>query len=406
MKEKILYISYNGLLEPILDSQAIPYMRGLNAALGIEFVLFTFEKKKNLLEYGPQRIKQRKEDLRKNGIKWVWARYHKSPHFLAKLIDLTSGFIATFILLFVYKISSIHARSAIAGVMAIIPAKFMRKKFLFDMRASLSDEAIGLGLARDGSLKHSLLNIVEKILLESSDGIVVLTKKHYGYLGNRFIMKKRPKAVEVIPCCVDLDKFRLIPRDKAANKEERKFTFMYLGKFGSLYLIEELLDYFIVYKKLFPNSQILFVTQDDSTYVYNACKEKRINFDDIRVYKPKFEEIPDLISQADCGIFFINPKRKFASFPIKLGEFLSCGVPVVINSGIGDTQELVEKYRVGVVVKDFSVDSYRHTSGLLQDLIKEGNALRYRCRKAAERELSLDIGVARYRKIYNALDLI
>lgn len=404
-KEKILYISYNGLLEPILDSQAIPYMRELNKYAGIEFVLLTFEKRGDLLQYRSQGIRKRKEDLQKIGIKWIWVNYHKKPHLLTKPLDLFIGFIITLALLFVYKINCIHVRGAIAGIMGIIPAKIMHKKFLFDMRASLADEAIGTGLIKEASPKHLLLTMLEKFLIKSSDGIVVLTKKHYDCLRRRFNMLKEAGAIEIIPCCVDLDRFKLFPRNRPIKKEDKKFTFMYLGKFGSLYLTDELLDYFIAYKELMPHSEILFLTQTDSAYVYNICSKKKLNFDDVRVYKPRFEEIPSLISQVDCGIFFINPKRKFGSSPIKLGEFLGCGVPVVINSGIGDTEELVEKYRVGVVVKSFSVDSYISAASILQGLTKEGDVLRYRCRRAAETELSLGMGVCRYRRIYNAIGL-
>jgi glycosyltransferase involved in cell wall biosynthesis len=117
--------------------------------------------------------------------------------------------------------------------------------------------------------------------------------------------------------------------------------------------------------------------------------------------RPSFEELPLLLRCASAGIFFINPYKKFASSPIKLGEFLACGRPVIINSGIGDTEELVTENKVGVVVKNFSREEYSKRIGELLELLKEGNSLEKRCRTTAERYLSLAMGAGRYLNIYN-----
>ena len=48
---KALYISYNAITEPIVQSQVIPYLRELSKK-GIKFYLLTFEKKKLKRMYG------------------------------------------------------------------------------------------------------------------------------------------------------------------------------------------------------------------------------------------------------------------------------------------------------------------------------------------------------------------
>ena len=404
MNGAVLYVSYNGLLEPILDSQAIPYMRRLNAESGVKFILFTFEKKKDIVELGPQRIRQKKEQLRAVGIEWAWAIYHKKPHILAKLMDLACGCATVVFLLCTRKISGIHVRTAIAGIISVLPGKFARKKILFDMRASLSDEAIGVRLVKEGGFKHFLLKVVEKYLVLFSDAIIVLTNKHYNHLFGGLLSGK-PKKVEIIPCCVDLDRFKIIARDNDADRigDKKGLKFMYLGKIGPLYFIDEMIDCFNILREDFPDSRIMFATQEKPQNILGICFNKGLDAKYVDIRKPDFSEIPNLIADSDCGIFFINPKKKFASFPIKLGEFLSCGIPVLINSGIGDTQELVEKYRVGVVVKGFSRDFYKNASLQFRELIAGSEDLSDRCRMAAQRELSLEMGVDRYAKIYKLL---
>ncbi|MFH1189231.1 MAG: glycosyltransferase, partial [Candidatus Omnitrophota bacterium] len=107
---------------------------------------------------------------------------------------------------------------------------------------------------------------------------------------------------------------------------------------------------------------------------------------------------------ADAGIFFINPYKKIGSSPIKMGEFLASGVPVVINPGVGDTEELVAECGVGVVVRAFDSGCYEDAVGKLLGLIGEKGALRGRCLDSARKHLSVEMGAARYSKIYEILD--
>jgi len=41
---RVLYISYDGALEPLGQSQIIAYLKGLSLSSGTEFTLITFEK--------------------------------------------------------------------------------------------------------------------------------------------------------------------------------------------------------------------------------------------------------------------------------------------------------------------------------------------------------------------------
>jgi len=114
--------------------------------------------------------------------------------------------------------------------------------------------------------------------------------------------------------------------------------------------------------------------------------------------------MPYYIKLADVGIFFIKPcfSKRFSS-PTKLAEYLACGLPLVINSGIGDTGEMVSDNRIGVVIKDFSEKQYLDKTRELLDLMKEGKVLSKRCRLTSEKYLSLDMGVERYHNVYKEL---
>jgi glycosyltransferase involved in cell wall biosynthesis len=59
-------------------------------------------------------------------------------------------------------------------------------------------------------------------------------------------------------------------------------------------------------------------------------------------------EVPAYLNAADVSILLRekNLVNRVAS-PIKFGEYLCCGLPVIMTPGIGDTEEIIEKYGIG-----------------------------------------------------------
>ena len=114
--------------------------------------------------------------------------------------------------------------------------------------------------------------------------------------------------------------------------------------------------------------------------------------------------VAPLLAQARSSIMFIKPVEcKVGSSPTKFGESLAAGVPVIVNSGIGDTEEIIRRNRVGVVVDDLSEIGYEKAAEELMGLLGEGEALRRRCVSVAERSFSLDLGIARYAGVYERI---
>jgi glycosyltransferase involved in cell wall biosynthesis len=98
---------------------------------------------------------------------------------------------------------------------------------------------------------------------------------------------------------------------------------------------------------------------------------------------------------------FIKPVySKIASSPTKFAEALACGLPVVINSGIGDTGQILQENKVGVVIPDFTPACYLESVRELLSLIQEDKGLSARCRQTAQQYLSLEQGVESYREVY------
>lgn len=389
----ILFVAYHAASLPIMDSQGLPYMKGL-ADKGAKFSLLTYETSDSLA--------QSAACLKNYGFdnNWVYLTYHKKPRFLATLLDIVGGIVVTFSLLKKNKVNLVHARGVIPGIISFFPAKFLKIGFFFDSRGLLADKYVGGGLIRHNGLNYWLLRIGEGILLKGADYFTVETDNHAKIIAGSY--KALVRKMMVIPSCVDLEKFNYSPDAKEADLNN-KFDLVYLGKIGTWYLIDEMFSFFKRLSNRLPNARFVFITQDRKEDVYLYAERAGVQTDKVAVLKADRRDIPALLAKSHAGIYFINNYKRYNSSPIKYAEYLACGLPVVINSGIGDTQDITESARVGVVVGEKTDKEYSRAVDAFISLIREGEPLRARCRNTAAKYFSLRDGIERYWQIYRRL---
>ena len=386
----VLFIAYHAASYPIMESQGFAYIRSLSKQ-GTNYSILTFEKKNTVAE-----SRQRITDLGEP-VKWRYLLYHSKPRFLATSLDIIYGMFFALSMARKGKIAIIHARGFIPALIGFLPARLCKAKFFFDTRGLLADKYVGGGLLSPRSATYRLMRMGEEYLLKKSDYFTVETNKHAQIL--RSSKNGLSEKMEVIPCCVDIKKFYR-PFESDNSNANKKFNLTYLGKVGTWYLLGEMLDFFNVVSGLIPNACFTFMTHDEPESIYSLAKDKGIDASKIAVRALKMQEIPDSLKESQAGIFFINPYKRYNSSPIKFGEYLASGMPVIINSGIGDCDDIVLREKVGVVVSDFSSGVYEKAIKELNGLLSEGEALRERCRSTAEKYFSLEMGIEKYRNIY------
>ena len=115
------------------------------------------------------------------------------------------------------------------------------------------------------------------------------------------------------------------------------------------------------------------------------------------------EELSDHLSKISIGCFFANDNFSIkASLPTKIGELLSCGIPVLCNDINADVKEMVEKNRVGMICDLKSSSTRKKIRTNLMELIQDKD-LKSRCINLAENNFSLDKGIRQYKDIYERL---
>ena len=190
LRPSALYICYMSVREPLIQTQVLPYLRALSDSYQI--VLLSFETTEEDDTGWTER-------LGAQGIHWEHLRYHKG---LPKtMYDIANGARTVRRLHRKWNFRLLHARSHVPMLMATLART--GAKLLFDIRGFFPEEYVDMGLWPAGGALYRGTKVVEKRLLAAADGFVVLTTPAKEAL---FAEESRP--VEVIPCCVDLERFR------------------------------------------------------------------------------------------------------------------------------------------------------------------------------------------------------
>ena len=83
-KCRVLYLSYDGLTDPLGQSQILAYTSRINKEKGIEYDIISFDKPENFEKNG-NRVR---EILKNTSIQWHSLKYHKSPPIISTVYDL------------------------------------------------------------------------------------------------------------------------------------------------------------------------------------------------------------------------------------------------------------------------------------------------------------------------------
>lgn len=402
---RVLYITYDGLTDPLGRSQVLPYLAGL-AERGHRITILSCEK--------PERMDKDGEQIRKlcanAGIGWHPLTYHKKPPILSSVLDALALQRAAIKLQRECRFEIVHCRSYIPGRAGLALKARFGARFLFDMRGFWPDEKVeGKNWNRRNPLYAAVyryFKLLESRLLRGADHIVSLTEAGKEQLLTRPELASKDVPITIIPCCVDFAHFPLATSDARAAARQRlgiaedALVLAYLGSLGGNYLLTEMLDFFRIYASGKSSARFLFVTQDNAEVIHQAAATCGVDSGQLTIRPASREEVPLMLAAADLGVAFKQPSFSAkACSPTKMGEMLAVGLPIVANAGVGDVDTIVEDTGCGVAIEEFTDKSYATTIDRLHKL--EGTAKQRR--DSALRWFDVEMGITRYAALYDEL---
>ena len=277
---------------------------------------------------------------------------------------------------------------AIAGGYAYIIARLLRLKlmvFCFEPHSLYMKE---FGIWSEKSLKYKILSKIEYLQATKADYVTGPT------IHTIQLLKDWQSTAELfrVPISVDTEKFRFSESDRQRIRQQYsipddRYLMMYLGKFGGIYYNEKIVAQFC--KRLIDFDPRIFIFNispnpvEEVRAAYLAAGLQESDF--LALNKIPYDEIEGYISACDMGMIAIPPleSQKYRT-PVKIGNYLACGIPFVLNRGIADDDIMAEQENVGVVFESLEAKDFEGPLTTLKALMEEDKtSLRERCRAAA-----------------------
>jgi glycosyltransferase involved in cell wall biosynthesis len=247
---------------------------------------------------------------------------------------------------------------------------------------------------------------MERRVLKASDGVVTLTERIWPLIKNWEGLRHRQPAHEVIPCCTDLELFKFNAGERERRRAELKlkdqFVLVYSGSIGGWYLTAEMADLFSELLKTRPDAHFLWLTLGPRELIDKLMRERGVRSGQYSVRAASSVDVPSYLSASDAGIAFYKPGfSKLATSPVKVTEYLACGLPFIINAGIGDSDALVKDERAGALVQEFTAEEYARAASSITCLLSDVEETRRRLRETARKLFDVrGVGLARYARLY------
>ena len=390
---KCLYIAYDGLLDPLGQSQILPYIQSL-VSRGHTFTIISFEKQ----DKSADSIIALEKHLINNGIRWERLTFKKGKfQFVSRVI---SGVLAVWKNSLQYKYDVVHLRGFMPA--AIYKVSLLKTPFIYDIRAFIG-EWVDIGKINESSWLGRILIGLDRRSVEGASGLVVLDKSGELLLKKIYNIPSIP--LKVIRTCTDISLY--YSKDKKASTQNNGiFKFVFLGGALIPYRPDLALMFVSELIKHGLNCHVDFINERDHEQIYLAAKKVNFPIDKINVYKLDKSSIPTALLQFDCGLIFNNTSRwRRVSSPTKFGEYLAAGLHTVSLNGISVLEEFSESTSCVDLISEHDLYVGLPTDKLdrIVENIRTPNR-RDKCQELARREFSLEMAGNIYAELYSEIE--
>ena len=383
---RVLYICYNGVAEPLVQSQVLNYQRGL-AALGARTTLLTFE-------HQPPDEPAQRARMAEQGLEWHWLPYGGRDGMRGTIRDIRAG--GAFLKERAASVDLVHARSFIPALMGLTTRRATGLPLLHDVRGFFAHEKRYKGRIGSEAL-FRILQRVEAYSHRNADGLVTLTRAAMDII-ERERLADRQIPREVIPTCADVSAYER----KRPPLNATAPVVVYSGSLGAGYLSDEVFAWFARLREKRPEATLRVLSRSDPAITHEAARRYGVSkATTLRSLTPA--QMPEALNACDLALSFIQPGyAKIASCPTKMAEYLGAGLPVVANGGIGDVDSQLGTDRVGIVIDRFDDAAMDESVDAALSLMEEDGFIE-RARDAARRLFSVELGIERYARVYAAM---
>ncbi len=398
-KPSILFISNVERSDAIVRSQGIPLVDHLSRQ-GFSMGLLSMETVRTLASEDDRVIRDRLGDrVQLHPVRmdrWMWLK-----GWIRKLLW---GIIGTLRVQKRHRYQVLHARSFEPAVMAWLATRLYGGKWIYDTRNFYWEEKVELGRIGDNVFAKCGFAF-DRYLVRKADRVVAVTEAAREIYGDQINDKEISKKIEVIHNNFDPARFGLDDGIRETRRQELgiqdRIVLVYSGSLVPWNCFEEMARFCSRFQTHYPIGLPVWCSYEWSEDSKRWAGE--LISDEVRLLGLAPEEVGDILRASDVGMMFLaGTISRRTTIPIKFAEYLACGLPVVLNAGLIDPEAIVKKYRVGVVLPDFSNAAMDRGIDQLWELLQDPE-LKHRAHEVATKEFHFDQAIESYRQCYQNL---
>lgn len=304
------------------------------------------------------------------------------------------------------RIDTIHAWCTPAGMVGHLLSVLSGRSLVIDSYEPHAEAMVENGTWRREGMAFRVLFLSERWQSRRAKVLIAAAEGMRGYAEEKYGVKDKPFHVK--PACVDLERFSIRDRkDPVLLRElglEGKLVVVYAGKFGGIYLDQEVFDFFRVARGYWGERlHVLLLTNHAPDELRPFMRRAGIDEEAFTIRFVAHADVPTYVGLGDIAITPVRsvPTKRYCT-PIKDGEYWALGLPVVITPGISDDSRIIAEHGIGAVLDALDDAGYERAVARIDALLQEGDmhTLYDRIRPVAEQYRHFDRARAVYRAIY------
>ncbi len=307
-----------------------------------------------------------------------------------------------------HAIDTIHAWCTPAGMLGHFLSLLTGRPLIIDSYEPHAEAMVENGTWSRQGLAFRLLFWSERaqsrrarVLIAAAEGMKDYAARKYGVVNG---------PIHVKPACVDLGRFSFSDRkDPVLLKElglEGKLVGVYAGKFGGIYLDQEVFALIRVAREHWGERfHMLLLTSHTPAELSVYMEREGLPQGMFTVRFVPHAEVPRYMGLGDLAITPVRsvPTKRYCT-PIKDGEYWALGLPVIITPDISDDSRIIAERGIGAVLTGLDDAHYKVALTRIDHLLQEHDrrALYDRIRPVAEEFRNYDRAKAIYQSIYGS----
>ena len=252
-----------------------------------------------------------------------------------------------------FRPTHIYTRSYAMCLGILRLAKETGAKTVYSMRGPDVYEQLRYGRLKDRVVAFFMERLVRKAVM-SCDSFTSMTQAAVDW-----IKQKYGRDGVAFPCCVtesfflgcDLNR-RKEMRARCGFAEGHKVV-AWCGSFVYWQMLDDVITLLKGMANVDASIRILFLVSD-VVQMKKLCDKHGLDESLYCMKQVKSYEVPSYLNACDVGLdcLALDDFKSSICCPIKVGEYLAVGLPILITRTMGDIPSLVDKYGIGAILED------------------------------------------------------